>query len=140
MRSLSDHSAAVAVLRHARRLVATENGKLDTLKTHETLANVVVGGGINGTALGIAEELIQCIVRCTLTDLVIVGQLLSLVYGIVDRSVSRILRWASIESGRSTSRMLLAVGALSKGTLRVLISTRCSGKCLQIGNDCALVR
>jgi hypothetical protein len=72
VRSLSDHSAAMAVLRHARRLVATKYRELDTLETHETLANVVVGGRINGTALGIAEELVQCIVSCTLTDLIVV--------------------------------------------------------------------
>jgi hypothetical protein len=135
VRSLSNHSATVAVLRHARRLVTTKNGELDTLETHQTLANVVVGGRINGTTLSIAEELVQCIVSRTLTDLIVVCQLLGLVDSIVDWAVSRVLRWASIKSGRSTSRMLLAVGALSKGTLRVLVSTRCSGKRLQVSDE-----
>lgn len=136
VRSLSNHSATVAVLRHARRLVTTKDGELDTLETHQTLANIVVGGRINGTTLGIAEEFVQCIVSRTLTDLIVICQLLGLVDRIVDWSVSRVLRWASIESGRSTSRVLLAVGALSKGTLRILVSTRCSGKGLQVSDNC----
>jgi hypothetical protein len=57
MRSLSNHGAALAVLRHAA-LVAAENRELDTLKAHEALANVVVGRRVNGTAFSIAEELV----------------------------------------------------------------------------------
>jgi hypothetical protein len=137
MRSLGDHCATVAVLGHARGLVATENGELDTLETHQTLANVVVGGGVNSTALGIAKELVQSVVCCTFTDLVVVGQLLCLVDSIVDWAIGGVLRWASVESGRSTSRMLLAISSVgSKGTIRILVSTRCSGKRLQVSYDC----
>ena len=136
MRSLGDHCATVAVLGHARGLVATENGELDTLETHQTLANVVVGGGVDGTALGITEELVQSVVCCTLTDLIVVSQLLCPVGSIVDWAIGGVLARASIESGRGTSRVLLAICSIaSKGTIRILIPARCSGKRLQVSYD-----
>jgi len=137
MRGLGDHGATVAVLGHTRGLVTTEYGELDTLETHQSLADIVVGRRVNGTALGIAEELIQSIVSCTLADLVVVGQLLSLVDSVVNRAIGRVLGWPSVESGRCASRVLLAVATIgSKGTIRILISARCSGKRLQVSNDC----
>lgn len=137
VRGLGNHGATVAVLRHARRLVTTEDGELDTLETHQTLADIIVGRRVNGTALGIAEELIQSIVSCTLTDLVVVGQLLSLVDSVVHRAIGRVLGWPSVESSGCASRVLLAVSTIgSKGTIRILISARCSGKRLQVSNDC----
>lgn len=137
MRSLGDHCATVAVLGHARGLIATKDGQLNTLKTHQALAYVVVAGGINGAAFGIAEELVQGVVSSALTDLIVIGQLLCLVNSVVDRAISGVLGWASVESGRGASRVLLAIGSIgSKGTVRILISTGCSGKRLQVSNDC----
>lgn len=137
MRSLSDHCATVAILGHTGRLVAAKNGELHALETHQTLANVIIGRRVNSTTLGIAEELIESIVCCTLTDLVVIAQLLGLVDSIVNGAIGRILGWASIESGGCASRMLLAITSIgTKGTIRILVSTRCSGKRLQVSNDC----
>lgn len=137
MRSLGDHCATVTILRHARRLVATKNGELDTLQTHQTLANIVVSRGIDGTALGIAEELVKSVVSCTLTDLIVVTELLSLVDSVVDGTIGRVLGWPSVESGRGAARVLLTIASIgSKSTVRILVSTRCSGKRLQVSNDC----
>jgi molybdopterin-guanine dinucleotide biosynthesis protein len=76
MRGLSDQGATVAVLGHTGRLVSTKNGELDTLETHQALADIIVGARVDSTALGVAEKLIEGIISCTLTDFVVVGQLL----------------------------------------------------------------
>jgi hypothetical protein len=137
MRGLSDHGATVAVLGHTGRLVSTKNGELDTLEAHQALADVVVGGRIDSTALGIAEEFVESIISCTLTDFVVVGQLLGLVHGIVNWTIGRVLGRTSIETGGCASRVLLAVASIgAKGTVRILISARCSGKRLQVSYDC----
>jgi hypothetical protein len=143
VRGLSNHCAAVPVIAHAAAaLVATatstKNGKLHALETHQSLANVVVSGRVNGTALGIAEEFVKSIVSGTLTDLVVVVQLLRLVHSVVNGTIRRILRRATVKSGGSTSRVLLAIAAIgTKGAIRILVSTRCSGKRLQVSDNCS---
>jgi len=127
----------MTVLRHAAAaLVATsKNGKWHTLQAHEPLADIVVGGGVNGTTLSIAKELIESIISSTLTDLVVIAQLLRLVDCVVDWPVGRVLRRAAIETSRSSARVLLGVsGVGTKRTIRILISTRCSGKRLQVSD------
>jgi hypothetical protein len=138
---LSNHRTSMTVLGHATLLVATaasaKHWKLHALQAHQALTDVVIGGWVNGATLGITKKLVQSVVRRTLPDLVVVVQLLRLVDGIVNRTVSRVLWWATVEAGRSTSRMLLAVAAVgTKRTIRILISTRCSGKRLQVSDDC----
>jgi hypothetical protein len=134
VRGLSNHSAALAVLGHAA-LVAAENRKLDTLEAHEALANVVVGRRVNSTALSIAKELVQSVVRSTLSDLVVVGQLLGLVDSIVNGSIGGVLGWASVESGGGTSWVLLAIASVgAESAIRILVSARCGGKRLQVSD------
>lgn len=136
VRGLSDHGAALAVLGHAA-LVAAENGKLDTLEAHKALANVVVGRRVNSTALSIAKELVQSVVSSTLSDLVVVGQLLGLIDSVVNGSIGGVLGWASVESGRGTSWVLLAIASVgAECAIRILVSACCSGKRLQISDDC----
>jgi hypothetical protein len=59
---LSDHGTSVAVLAHATALVAAttaaKDRKLYSLETHQSLANIIVGVGVNGPAFGVAEELV----------------------------------------------------------------------------------
>jgi len=141
MRGLSNHGTALAVVTHAAALVATlattENWKLYTLEAHEPLADVVVSVWVNSTALGIAEEFVERIISGTLPDFIVVVQLLALVDGIVNRTIGRVLGWAAVETSGSASRMLLAIGTVrTKGAIRILISTCCSGKCLQVSDNC----
>ena len=128
----------MAVLRHAALLVAaaTDYGKLNALETHESLANIVVGRRVDSTALGVAEELVQSIIRSALTDLVgVVKVLLSRVESIVNWAIGRVLRGSAIETSRSTAGVLLAVASVrTKATFGILVSTRCSGKCLQVSD------
>jgi len=92
MSRLSNHCATLTIVRHAATRIAacaaTENWKLHSLKTHEPLTDIVVGVRVNGSALGVTEELVKSIVGGTLPDLVVVVQLLALVDGIVNRSIS----------------------------------------------------
>jgi hypothetical protein len=131
---LSYHRATVtAVLTHAGALVTTtaaaENWELNTLETHESLTNVIVSGRVNCAALGVSKELVQGVISGTLPDFVVVVQLLRLVDGIVDWAISRVLRRASVETSWGTSGVLLTISAVwTKGAIRILISTRCSGK------------
>lgn len=57
---LSNHGATLAtILTHASALVrGTKNGKLDPLKTHQPLTDIIIGRWVNGAALGISEELV----------------------------------------------------------------------------------
>jgi hypothetical protein len=127
---LSHHGATMPILRHTATLItaaATENWKLHSLETHKSLANVIVGSGVNCTAFSIAKKLVQCVVSRTLSDFVIVVQLLSLIDGIVHWAIGRVLWWTAIETSWGASRMLLAVAAIwTKGSVRILISTRFS--------------
>lgn len=137
MRRLGDHCATVTVLGHTGRLVATEDGELNTLETHQALADIVVGGGVDSATLSITEELIESVISSSLTDFVIVGQLLCLIDSVVDWAIGRVLRRAAIKSSRGASRMLLAVAsATTKSAVRILISARCSSKSLQVSDDC----
>jgi hypothetical protein len=138
---LSNHCAAMAaaVLRHAAALVTaastTENGKLDTLQAHESLAYVIVGGRVDCTTLGVSKELVERIIRGTFPNLVVVVELLRLVDGIVNRAIGRVLWWTSVEASWSTTWMLLAIASIgAKRAIRILISTRCSGKRLQVSD------
>ena len=91
-RSVCNHGAALAIVRHASLVTASNDWKLNTLETHEPLANVVVGCGIDDPPLSIAEELVQGVVSCALTDLVgIVVHVLCLVYCIINGSIGRVL-------------------------------------------------
>lgn len=136
--SLSNHGASVAVLAHTSLVAAgAENWKLNTLEAHEALTNIVVGRGVNCTTLGIAKELVESVVSSALPDFVVVVELLRLIYSIVNGSIGRVLGWASIEASRSATGMLLAVACIgAKGTIGILISTRCSGKRLQVSDHC----
>jgi hypothetical protein len=139
MGCLRNHGASMPVLGHATTLlVAPKNGELNTLEPHESLADIIVSGRINGTALNISEELVEGIIVGTLSDFVgIVVQLLIRVDSIVHGPIGRILRWATIEAARSAPRMGLSIASVvAHATVRVLISTRCSGKCLQVSDDC----
>jgi hypothetical protein len=140
MRWMRDHSAAATatVLRHAT-LVAANDGKLNALETHEPLADIVVGGRVNGAPLGITKELVQSVISGALSDFVrVVVQLLGLVDSIVNRSVGRVLRGSSVETCGSTSRVLLAVaGIRAHRPIAGIVSTRCSGKRLQVSDYCA---
>lgn len=140
---MSNHWAAVPILTHAAAMItasAAEDWKLHSLKAHESLTNIIVGGRVNGATLSIAEEFVKCVVSSTFPNLVVVVQLLSLVDGIVHRAVCGVLRRAAIEASRSTSRMLLAISTIwTKRTIRILISTRCSGKRLQVSDQFAVL-
>jgi hypothetical protein len=132
----------VAILRHTSTLVAasaaTEDWKLNTLETHKSLTDVVVRGRVDCATLGVSEELIQRIVCSTLPDLVVVVKLLRLVYSVIDGTISRVLGWASIKSSWSTAWVLLAVTSIgAKSTIGILVSTRCSGKRLQVSDHCS---
>ena len=129
----------MAVLTHAALVTAAaENWELNTLQAHETLANVVVGGRIDCTTLSISEELVESIISSTLPDLVVVVELLRLVDCIVNWSIGRVLGWTSIEASWCTTGMLLTVASIgSKCTIGILISTRCSGKRLQVSDHCS---
>jgi hypothetical protein len=131
----------MSILGHAAAWItaaAAENRKLHPLKAHETLTNIIVGGGVNGATFGIAEKLVQSVVSCTLSDLVVVVQLLTLIDSIVNRTIGRVLGWATIEASGCCSRVLLTVTAIwTKCTIRILISTRCSGKRLQVSDHCS---
>jgi len=134
----------VAILRHTSTLVAasatTEDWKLNTLETHKSLTDVVVRGRVDCATLGVSEELIQRIVCSTLPDLVVVVKLLRLVYSVIDGTISRVLGWASIESSWSTAWVLLAVTSIgAKSTIGILVSTRCSGKRLQVSDQFAVL-
>jgi hypothetical protein len=141
---LSHHGAAMPILRHAGALVtastATENWKLNTLKTHEPLTNIIVSGWVDCATLGIPEELVEGIICSTLPNLVVVVELLRLVYCIVDRAISGVLGWTSIESSWSTTWVLLSVASVgAKGTIRILVSACCSGKRLQVSDEFAVL-
>lgn len=138
---MCDHSAAATattVLRHAT-LVAANDGKLNSLETHEPLADIVVSGRINTAPLGVTKELIQGVISGALSDLIrIVVQLLGLVDSIINGSISRVLGRASIETSGCASRVLLAVACIgAHGAITRVISTRCSGKRLQVSDYCA---
>lgn len=140
---LSNHGTAVtAVFGHASALVpTTENRELDALETHQSLANIVVGCWVNCTALCVSEELVESVIGCTLSDFVVVVQLLSLIDSIVNGAISGVLRWASVKSGRGTSWVLLTVTSVgTKRAIWILISTGCGSKRLQISDDCEVVR
>lgn len=136
---LSDHRATVsAILRHAGALVtAAENWELDSLEAHKSLANVIVSGRVDCTTLGVSKEFIQRIIGSALPDLVVIGELLSLVDSVINGTIGRILRWASIKASGSAARVLLAIASVgTKRAIRILISTRCSGKRLQVSDHC----
>jgi len=140
--SLSNHGASVAVLAHTSLVAAAaaKNRELNTLEAHEPLANVVVGRGVNCATLGIAKELVQSVVSSAFPNFIVVVELLRLVYCIVDGSIGRVLGWPSIEASRSATGMLLAVACIgAKGTIGILISTRCSGKRLQVSDQFAVL-
>jgi hypothetical protein len=67
-----------AVLSHAGALVtaaaaaAAKNWELDTLETHESLADVIVSGRVDCTTLRITKELVEGIIGGTLPNLVVV--------------------------------------------------------------------
>jgi hypothetical protein len=132
----------MAILRHASALVAastaTKDWKLNTLKTHESLTDIIVGGWVDCATLSISKKFIERIVCSTLPDLVVVVELLRLVHSIVDGTISRVLWWSAIESGWSTAWVLLAITSVgAKGTIRILVSTGCSGKRLQVSDHCS---
>ena len=128
-------TAAVTVVRDAT-LVAAEDGQLNTLETHEPLPNVIVHAGVDGSPLGVPEEFIQGIISSPLANFVgVVVQLLGLVNSVVDRAVSRVLRWSSVKAGRCASWVLLTVACIwAKGTITRVISARCTGKRLQVSD------
>jgi hypothetical protein len=142
MLRLSNHCAAAVattILGHAAALVTaastTEDGKLDTLQTHEPLAYVIVGGRVDCTTLGVSKELVERIIRGAFPNLVVVVELLRLVDGIVNRTIGRVLWWASVEASWSTTWVLLAIASIgTKRAIGILISTRCSGKRLQVSD------
>jgi hypothetical protein len=134
----------MAILRHASALVAastaTKDWKLNTLKTHESLTDIIVGGWVDCATLSISKKFIERIVCSTLPDLVVVVELLGLVHSIVDGTISRVLWWSAIESGWSTAWVLLAITSVgAKGTIRILVSTGCSGKRLQVSDQFAVL-
>jgi hypothetical protein len=130
----------VAVLTHAALVAAAKNGKLNTLQTHKSLTNIVVGSRVNCTTLSISKEFVQGVVSGTLPDLVVIVKLLWLVHCIVHGSIGRVLGRASIEASWSSTGMLLAIATVgAKGAIRILISTRCSGKCLQVSDQFAVL-
>lgn len=135
--SLGNHGASMAaILAHTRTLVtAAENWELYALETHESLADIVVGGWVNGAALGISKKLVERIVGCALSNLVVIVKLLALIDGIVHRTIGRVLGRTSIEACRSTAWVLLAIASIGTETaIWILISTGCSGKCLQVSD------
>jgi hypothetical protein len=140
MRSVGKHSATTSIIAHATATVvaasAADDRELDTLKTHKTLANVVVSRGIDGAALSITKELVQGIVRSALSNLVIVAvKLLCLVDGIVNWSIGRVLGRAPVETSGSSSRVLLTVAVVGTHlAITGIVSTRCSGKRLQVSD------
>jgi hypothetical protein len=140
---LSYHRATVtAVLRHTGTLITTtagtENWELDTLETHESLADVIVSGRVDCTTLRVSKELVKGVISGTLPNFVVVIQLLRLIHGIVDWAICGILGWASVEASWSTTWMLLAISSVrAEGTIWILISTRCSSKCLQVSDHCS---
>jgi hypothetical protein len=137
VRSLSNHGATVPIFGHAALLIASNNRKLDTLESHESLSDIVIGGRINSTTLGVAKKLIKRIIGSTLADLVrVIVELLRWVDSIIDRPIGRILWGTSVEASGRTSRMLLTIGTLAHGTIWILIATRCSGKRLQVSDHC----
>jgi hypothetical protein len=131
----------MAILRHTAARVTAATAKdreLHSLEAHEPLANIVVGGWVDGAALGITKEFVQSIISGAFPNLVVVVQLLGLVDRIINRSVSGVLGRASIETGWSTPRMLLTVASVRpKCAVRILVSTRCSGKRLQVSDYCS---
>jgi len=139
---LRHHSAPMAILRHTAALVAAataKDRKLHTLQAHEPLADIVVSVWVDGAALGIAKELVQSIISRTFPNFVVVVQLLGLVDRVVNGSISGILGWPSVETGWSTPGMLLAIASVgSKCAVRILVSTRCSGKRLQVSEFAVL--
>lgn len=137
---LGNHSATMAaVLGHAATLVtAAEHWKLNSLKTHEALTNIVVSRWVNRAALSIAKKLVESVVCCTLTDFIVIVQLLRLIDGIVDRTIGGVLRWTSVESSWSTARVLLTIASIgAKSAIRILVATRCSGERLQVSDNCS---
>jgi hypothetical protein len=143
MSRLSDHCTTMPILGHATGVVTTtaaaaENWELYSLQAHQTLSNIIVSGRVNGSALSVAKKLIQSVISRTLSDLVVVVQLLRLVDSIVNRTISRVLWWTTVKSSRGTSRLLLAIAAVwTKRAIGILISTRCSGKRLQVSDHCS---
>ena len=89
---MGEHCATPSVLTHsASTLVAagcTYDWKLNALKAHEALANVIIGGGINEAALSIAEEFIQGVISSTFPDFIrVVIELLGLIDSIINRPI-----------------------------------------------------
>jgi hypothetical protein len=117
-----------------------DDGKLDSLETHQSLSNIVVRRRVNHPALRIAEEFIQRIVGGTLSDLVVVVQRLLLVDGVVNWAICGTLGSSTVEaSGGLGAWMLLAI--LSRaGVLGVIITTCCSSESLQVSDNCSDVR
>jgi hypothetical protein len=70
----------VAIVRHAGALVAastaTKDWKLNALKTHESLTDIIVSGWVDCATLGVAEELVESIICGTFPDFVVVVELL----------------------------------------------------------------
>jgi len=115
--------------------VAADDRELKTLETHESLANVVVGVGVDVAPFCVSKELIQSIVSSALADLIrIIVELLLGIHGIINRAVGRILRRAAIEARRSSAWVLLAIARLGHGTIGTVVSARCSGKRLQVSD------
>jgi hypothetical protein len=138
MGRMCDHCSAAAIVGHGTLVTTSNDRERYTLKSHEPLANIVVGGRIDSASLGVAKELVQRIVSSTLSDFVgVVIQLLGLVYRVVDRTIRRVLRRAAVESGRSATWVLLAVACIgAHGPITRIVSTRCSGKRLQVSDYC----
>jgi spore maturation protein SpmB len=140
MRSVGKHSATTSIVAHAATTVvaasAANDRELDTLKTHKTLANVVISRRVDSAALSITKELVQGIIRSALSNLVrIVVKLLCLVDGIVNWSIGRILGRAAVKTSRSSSRVLLTVAVVGAHlAITGIVSTRCSGKRLQVSD------
>jgi len=136
-----DHGPAVTVIRHTALVTsaAANNGKLNALEAHQSLADIVVRRWVNQASLGIAEEFVQRVVSCALADLVrVVVQGLRLINSVVDGAVCGALWRSAVEAGGVTASMLLAIVSLA-WILGIIITTCCSSESLQVSDKFSVV-
>lgn len=118
--SLCHHSTAVVIL----GLVASEYRELKTLESDEALANIIIRLWIDGTSLGVSEELVQCIISSALSDLIIgvVGHL-GVVDCVINRTVGGILGRSTIETRGGTWGVAVTRSSIHASPGVVVIST-----------------
>lgn len=95
-----DHGRRAGILSQTAAVIA--NSRLDC---HESAAHLMVVGGINGSALSIAEELVQRVICGTFPDLVVVVEASWVVDGVVHLAIGARRRTGVISSVGLSLRM-----------------------------------